>query len=310
MLGASYQGPADRAWGTDYWAGWSDHRFDPGLVAADFQRAAEAGLSTLRIFIQRELLADIRRGDWSKLDSTVELAAQHGLLLLITFGDYDESRVGEVASVSATIARRYARHPAILGYDLRNEPNFWTLQSTRYPDGRTPPLQSRALVERYGERASREYVRAFRATTEGQRGAYAIPQRFTDDEAYYYHNNWLLSYELSREASEWAQAHGRSDLEYFAAPEAAHWARFLEATDATFDAWLEPQIRQIREIDPTKLITVGHHDPLLAALPSNRRLDFVSPHRYPPPGLPGLDDHRHTLGALRALFPDKPIVLG
>jgi hypothetical protein len=60
LLGASYQGPADRAWRGDYWAWWATDRFDPALVAEDFRRARSAGLNTLRIFVQRELLQDIR----------------------------------------------------------------------------------------------------------------------------------------------------------------------------------------------------------------------------------------------------------
>ncbi len=310
VIGASYQGPAELSWRGEYWAGWADDRFDPALVAADFQRASGAGLNTLRIFVQRELLHDIRKDGWWKLDAVVDLAAQSGLRLIVTFGDYDERRVSDVARVSSSIARRYAGHPAILAYELRNEPTFWTLQSARYPDGQRPPLLSSALVEAYGERAARHYINAFRLTDEGQRGPLAIPERFSEDEAYYYHNNWLLSYELAHEASAWAQARGRTDLEYFSSPEAARWATFLEALNATYDAWLEPQVRLLREADPTKPITVGHNDPLLEALPANRRLDFLSHHRYPPPGLGGLTDHRRSLSALRAIFPGKPILLG
>lgn len=69
-------------------------------------------------------------------------------------------------------------------------------------------------------------------------------------------------------------------------------------------------MRLLREADPGRPLTLGHHDPLLAALSANRRLDFVSWHRYPPPGLLGQADQRIALHALRALFPDRPIVLG
>lgn len=200
VVGASYQGPADRAWGGEYWAGWADDRFDPALVSADFERAAGAGLNTLRIFVQRELVRDLQRGLWWKLDAVLDLAVRHRLLLIVTFGDYDETRVGEVARISAEIARRYAGHPAILAYDLRNEPNVWTLLETRYPDDRRPALLGPTLVEAYGERASRAYVAAFRATPEGKRGSQGIPERLTDEEAYSYHNAWLLSYELARDA--------------------------------------------------------------------------------------------------------------
>jgi hypothetical protein len=310
LLGASYQGPADRAWRGDYWAWWATDRFDPALVAEDFRRARSAGLNTLRIFVQRELLQDIREDEWWKLDAVVDLARQHGLMLIVTFGDYDQPRVGEVAKTSAQIARRYAGHPSILAYELRNEPTFWTLQTARYPNGAQPPLLSRRPVEEYGEQAARHYIEAFRASEEGTSGPLAIPEWFSEDDAYYYHNNWLLSYKLSLEASSWALDRGASDLAYFTSPGAARWRSFLHALNATFEAWLDPQIDALRAADPTKPISVGHHEALLAALPANRKLDFVSLHRYSPPGLSGLQDQSRTLAALRSLFPDKPVVLG
>src|SRR5215210_532414 len=101
LVGASYQGPADRAWRGDYWAWWADDRFDATLVAADFDRASAAGLNTLRIFVQRELLRDVREDVWWKLDAVVELARQRGLGLIVVFGDYDEPRVERVARTSA-----------------------------------------------------------------------------------------------------------------------------------------------------------------------------------------------------------------
>ncbi len=310
VIGASYQGPAERAWRGDYWAWWADDRFDPVLVDMDFRRASEAGLNTLRVFVQRELLLDVRREAWWKLDAVVALARKHGLLLLVTLGDYDEPRVAELARVAGLVATRYAGESAILGYDLRNEPSFWTVQSARYPDRSRAPLQSRLLVETYGERAAHHYIEAFRASAEGQRGPLAIPGWVSADDAYFFHNNWLLSYELAREVNLWASARLVSDIEFYASPDAAPWGALLLALDATYRAWLEPQLEAIRRADPTKPITVGHHEAMLAALPSNDLLDFLSPHRYPPAGPPGLSEHRGNLAPLRRLFPGKPIILG
>ena len=310
VVGASYQGPADRAWRGDYWAWWADDRFDRDLVAADFDRAAAAGLNAIRIFVQLELLRDVREDVWWKLDAVVELARERDLGLIVVFGDYDEPRVERVARTSASVAKRYAGNPAILAYELRNEPDFWALQSARYPDSQRPPLQSKQLVEAYGERAARHYTDAFREKDEGKKGPLAIPEWFSDEETYYWHNNWLLSYALAQEATAWAGANGRADVEYYAAPEAAHWAGFLQALDATYAAWLEPQLRLIREADPGKPITVGHHDPLLAGLPSNRQLDFITWHSYPVAGPAGHQAYVRALHALRALHPSKPVLLG
>ena len=103
---------------------------------------------------------------------------------------------------------------------------------------------------------------------------------------------------------------GRSDLEFFGSPDAARWRPFLDALNTTYQAWLEPRISAIRAADPGATITVGHHDPLLAALPANQKLDVITLHRYVPPGPDGLADQRRQLEALRGLYPNKPIVLG
>src|SRR5207248_4600477 len=138
----------------------------------------------------------------------------------------------------------------------RNEPTFWMLQTAAYPNGQKPPLLSRKLIETYGEQSANFYIVAFRASDEGQHGPLAIPERFSDDEAYVYHNNWILSYHLSLEATAWATANGRADVEYFTQPEAAAWRPFLDALDTSYAAWLGPQIQAIRAVDPTTPITV------------------------------------------------------
>jgi hypothetical protein len=310
LIGASYQGPAARSWRGDYWAWWAADLFDPQLVDEDFARAEAAGLNTLRVFVQLELLRQIRDGSWTELDTVLDLADRHNLRLIVTLADYDEPRVPQLARIDSAIATRYAGRKTIVAYDLRNEPTFWMLQSAAYPSGQKPPLFSKKLMERYGEQAANHYVVAFRASEEGQRGPLAIPERFSEEEAYVYHNNWILSYKLSLEATDWAKRTGRSDLEYFGSPDAARWRTFLDALDATYRAWLEPRISAIRAADPAATITVGHHDALIAALPANQALDVITLHRYVPTGPAGLADQRQQLQALRGLYPSKPVVLG
>jgi hypothetical protein len=310
LIGASYQGPAARSWRDDYWAWWADDLFDAALVDEDFARAEAAGLNTLRIFVQRELLRQIRDGNWTELDTVLDLADRHHLRLIVTLGDYDEARVTQLAKIDSAIATRYAGRHTILAYDLRNEPTFWMLQSSAYPSGQTPPLLSRKLLDRYGEQAANHDIVAFRASDEGRRGPLAIPERFSKEEAYVYHNNWLLSYKLSLEASDWAKKSGRSDLEFFSSPDAARWRLFLDTLNATYQSWLEPRIAAIRAADPGATITMGHHDALIAALPANQHLDVITFHRYVSPGPDGLADQRRQLEALRALYSNKPIVLG
>jgi hypothetical protein len=310
VIGASYEGPADRAWRGDYWAWWADDLFDPNLVNADFERASAAGLNTVRIFVQRDLLHDIRSAKWDKLDSVLDLADRNTLRVVVTLGDYDEPRVSQLARIAGAIAERYAGRPTILAYDLHNEPTYWTLQTATYPDKSKAPILSRTLLDQYGEQSAKFYIDAFRASDEGKNGPLAIPERFSDDEAYVYHNNWILSYHLSLEATAWANATGRADVEYFSQPEAASWRPFLDALDASYAAWLGPQIQAIRAVDPTTPITVGQHDPLISALPSNQQLDVITLHRYVGAGPDGLRDLRKQLLALQALFPGRPVLLG
>jgi hypothetical protein len=146
IVGASYQGPAGRAWRGDYWAWWADDLFDAQLVSDDFARAAAAGLNTVRVFVQLELLREIRDDRWTKLDAVLDLADQNGLRIILTLGDYDEPRVATLARIDGAIATRYAGRKTILAYDLRNEPTFWLLQSAMYPSGQRPPLLSRTLL--------------------------------------------------------------------------------------------------------------------------------------------------------------------
>jgi hypothetical protein len=198
LFGASYQGPAARAWRGDYWAWWADDLFDAELVEADFARATAAGLNTLRLFVQLDLMRDVRAAKWSKLDTVLDLADNYGLRLIVTLGDWEEPRVSQLARIDGLIAERYAGRKTILAYDIRNEPTFWMLQSASYPGDAKPPLLSRKLLERYGEQAANHFIVAFRASDEGKRGPLAIPDRFSEDEAYVYHNNWILSYRFWR----------------------------------------------------------------------------------------------------------------
>ncbi|MGE3272563.1 MAG: hypothetical protein AB7P40_27725, partial [Chloroflexota bacterium] len=310
VIGASYQGPAARSWRGDYWAWWADDLFDASMVEADFARAAGAGLNTLRLFVQLDLMRDIRDEKWTKLDTVLDLADKYGLRLIVTLADWEESRVSQISRIDGAIAARYKGRSTILAYDLRNEPTFWMLQSASYPGDEKPPLLSRKLLKIYGEQAANKFIVAFRASDEGQRGPLAIPERFSEDEAYVYHNNWIMSYKLSLEAADWAKKTGRSDLEFFSSPDAARWQPFLEALDETYAAWLEPRLKAIRKGDPKAVVTIGHHDSLIAGLPSNQKLDVISLHRYSPAGPDGLADQRRQLQALRTLYPDKPIMLG
>ncbi len=119
IFGVNYEGHTDRAWKM-----WQNEYFDPQLIDQDFAKAREAGFNTARIFIQSTVRDDVNKGDFNKLDSVFDLARKHQVYLLLTFNDYGSRDLASVAAVDAKIAQRYGGDSILLGYDLRNEPQF------------------------------------------------------------------------------------------------------------------------------------------------------------------------------------------
>ncbi len=302
LLGMNYEGPGDRAWQM-----WSDAKFDPGLIDADFQRAAAAGTRALRLFVQAPLLADINAGKWDKLDQVVATAERRGLQLVVSLRDYPERDLARVSATAEQVARRYRGRPGILAYDLKNEPRFGDLAFTRY--AAPVPLQQPGLVQTYGERLPRAEVPAFRASEEGAR---TVPAWMSDDEAWVYINNLRLYREFLDEAAAWVREKGAgaTSLDYMDDPAGAKWGALFAALDETLRAWIQPQLEAVRRGDPAKPVTVGHADPILAKLPANHALDYQTLHRYPTAAAAGLRSALVLLAALQRAHPDKPYVLG
>src|SRR5258708_40117903 len=85
VTGINYEGPADRAWQM-----WDNDKFDPGAIEADFSRAASAGMTALRIFVQAPLAVDVAAGKWGKPDTRGALAGKHRLQLIPSLRHYGE----------------------------------------------------------------------------------------------------------------------------------------------------------------------------------------------------------------------------
>src|SRR5256714_4601436 len=168
LHGINYEGPADRPWRM-----WQDGRFDPALIARDFDAVAAAGYNSVRIFVQHPLPDEILDGDFSRLDTVVALAAARGLRLLITLNDDGDSDLQRVVRVDARLAAHLAGNPAIFGYDLRNEPNLADIAASLYPPGASLPLLSPALVAAYPQRVSMAAPRPARRTAPGSAGGLA-----------------------------------------------------------------------------------------------------------------------------------------
>ena len=299
-LGANYEGPVAHAWRM-----WEDARFDPGLIATDFDRARQAGLSVLRVFVHRPLADDIRAGRWSKLDRVLELADQRQLRLIVTFADYEEYDLARLAAVEAAVAARYRNRATIFAYDLKNEPHFSDLALGMYPG--LAPLQRAELVGAIGETVPRQGIAAHRASEAGQR---EVPRRLSDDQAYVYVNTLAAYRQMVQEAAAWAAPRNAPSPAYMRAPESAHWSAFEAALDGTLAAWIGPQLAALRAADPGRPVTIGHVDAFLANLPANGQLDYRTLHRYPAASSAGIAAAMALFDDVRAALPGKPLVLG
>ena len=280
--GMNYEGPPDRAWMM-----WQSDKFDAGLIEADFVRASDqAGINVLRVFVQPPLITDIAAGNWAKFDAVVGLAEKHKIQLIVSLHDYSERDLSKVSAVAGQIAQHYRGRSGILGFDLKNEPRFGDLALSIY---KSPvPLQQRGLIDTYGERLARDQLADYRASDDGVK---TIPSYLNDDQAWIYVNNLRLYRELLADQSD------------------PKWSTFLDALNASLDAWIQPQLQAIRAADSSRLITIDHVDTILARLPANDALDFESLHRYPADTGASIRANLNLLTNIEAAHPGKPLVL-
>jgi len=301
IAGVNYEGHTDRAWKM-----WDKGMFDPALIDSDFALAAAGGYNTLRIFVRDSLRDDLALDNFSKLDKVVELSERYGLRLLITFADYDEANLTKLMAIDTAVAKHYANSPVVLGYDLKNEPQFADIAAAIYPAGVTPLLQTDALIKSYGERVSR-------AESERWRTIGTIPAFLDPTHAYFYANAYTLYQEYLGASDLWVTSHeGKSVVDFPNAPEAGKWQGFLNALNATLQSWIDVRQNAIRagEGDKThKPITIGFDRLPLAALSAQNSLGFVSLHRYTGEGYRGLKATLDILDSLHRTFGGKPLTL-
>lgn len=295
----NYVGHSDRAW-----AQFQADKFDPALIEADFRLARAVGANAIRTFVAAPLQNEFPKSDWAKLDALVEAAHRAGVRLWLTFADYSLSYVKTLADHAGLIATRYAGHPAILAYDLKNEPRFYHIALMRYPSAN--PLFAPELGERYPPQRTAD------AALKWARGEGNAPTSFSDTEALKYANASELLDAFLKAASDWtsARSYQVSVVDFVRSAEAAPWQPFIDALNAALTAWLTPQVVKVRAADPGRLITVGYSDPLLAGLPANNMLDIHSINRYPRDASPRQLEFQLTIAkGLQAAFPGRPVVL-
>jgi hypothetical protein len=302
LLGANYEGPPDRAWQM-----WDEGRFDPGLIARDFERARSADISVLRIFVQRSLADDIQSNRWAKLDEVLRLADRYGLRLILTFADYPERRLANLTAIDTAVAARYRGRSTILAYDLKNEPRFGDLALTEYPSGTYAALQDASLIPLIGETIARQDISEYRASEEGET---RIPAGLDDHQAYVYANTLAGYVEFLSYAQDWARSNDSTTVAYTLAPDSGPWDQLEDAMNDTLATWMKLRLDTIRAADPAATVTVGHIDPILASLPGNNLLDYRTLHRYPAASSAGIESAIALFRDVRRSVPGKALVLG
>jgi len=298
ILGANYEGYFDRAWRM-----WDDNKFDPDLITLDFGKMAEAGLNAARLFVLPALERDLRANNFGKLDRVLQLAADHKLLVLLTFNDSHTLNLNRAAQLDAKIAARYKDDPIILAWDLENEPVFYNFAAAVYPNEHPAPLQTSALIDHYGARVSQSEA------IELQRQR-RIPGHLSPALAFYYINALRLFIEFNNDALVWARQQSKTLVDYIYSPDSAHWHKLIEVLNGTVSAWLRARRTPVRNADPNHLITVGYNWLHFAALPANRRLDFQEFHKYGSASLAKFKQLTAALDSLQRAFPNHPLMMG
>ncbi len=302
VSGVNYEGNTDRAW-----AMWNDDKFDSGLISNNLGVAAAGGYNTIRVFIQPALRDDIISGKWYKLDKLIEIAAQNNIQVLITLADYDELDLGRLAKFDTLVAKHFAGSPDVLGYDLKNEPQFADLALATYPDGATPPLQTDTLIQAYGERITQAATDSWRGTPEGQK---VVPSWLNQRQAYIFANAYKIHQNFMDESVKWTVSHtGTSVIDWLKSPDSVYWKQFIEAIDGTLSTWIKIRQSAIREGDAEKPTTIGQNVPYFAYLKANDLLSFVSLHRFEPVSAGSIGTTLNMLEQLRSQHPTRPIVL-
>lgn len=297
VRGANYEGYFDRAWRM-----WDSDKFDETLIARDFSKMADTGLNTVRLFVQSALAADIRADNFGKLDRVLQLAAERHLAVILTFNDDHSLNLAQVAQLDAKIGARYRDDPAILAWDLENEPVFYNFVAAIYPADHPAPVHSNTLVDQYGVRVSQQEALALQQQRR-------IPRHLNPMQAFWYINALRLFIEFHNDGTAWANQNGKTLVDYIYSSQASKWHPLVQVLNDTVAAWLAVRQGAVRAADPNHLITVGYHWLHFAALPANRALSFQSIHQYTDPTFPKFKKLNQILLSLKNVFPNHPLLM-
>jgi endo-1,4-beta-mannosidase len=105
-------------------------QFSKDIISKDFKIIKEAGLNSVRIFVQYDDFgkADVNPGKLYKLKQTLDAAENNGIGVVVTlfdfYGDYSVLNWTLNQSHAETIVSELKDHKALLAWDIKNEPNL------------------------------------------------------------------------------------------------------------------------------------------------------------------------------------------
>ncbi|QRM88844.1 cellulase family glycosylhydrolase [Lacinutrix sp. WUR7] len=104
--------------------------FAKDIIANDFKIIKDAGLNSVRIFVQYDDFgkADVNPKKLEKLKQTLDAAEENNLKVVLTlfdfYGDYSVMSWTLNQRHAATIVSTFKDHNAIIAWDIKNEPNL------------------------------------------------------------------------------------------------------------------------------------------------------------------------------------------
>jgi hypothetical protein len=268
---------------------------------ADFKKAHAAGINCMRLWIEG------LDGSKEKMDSILYLADRYGIYLLLLPTAHPKENGQDLTEIFSTLAQLVADEPAVIGYDIMNEPYITTVGSVRI-NGQKSDILRHDPYARYAKTGfyDKEWVDT---QAQNRTGWPPLSDWSQAQEA----RQLLAAYNiLSRYSERYIATKDYSSLYGIdkKLPIDPNYADFFASTDRTLAAWIELHTKSVRRHDPSALVTVGYNT-VLTALAANDALDFVSHHLYQPPvSYADMQKAVTALDRLRSLWPGKPITLG